>query len=299
MGLYRLKHKIAAGAVSVGLAAMMAGTTVSPAAAATASPGTLPAACDSVSKSLAAHSSIQSAVKADRNTFIGFTCVDDLVTVEAKGKAGPAKATVVKKATGKPVDLTGLSPKVMAEKAPAIILGPTAITPEPIPSASKSLVQLQSTTINHSYRASSNNTIYWGSRTTAGVLIWSSSARVTSWISLQKTNHPFNVTYISLGNREIDMIVPVRMREHFPLWPDGTVDTQFFSPFYYGRSYSYTSALQTPNRAGKFFPELYNMSLYDRAAGRSFAIGGNIQYPRFQCYATANCKYPYGVEAPW
>lgn len=283
----------------MGLVAMMAGATVSPATAASASAGALPAACDSASKSLAAHSSIQSAVKADRNTFIGFTCVDDLVTVEATGKAGPAKATVVKKATGKPVDLTGLSPKVKAEKTPAIILGPTSITPAPLPSASNSLVQLQSTTINHSYRASSNNTVYWGSRTTAGALIWSSSARVTSWISLQKTNHPFNVTYISLGNRQIDMIVPVRMREHFPLWLDGTVDTQFFSPFYYGTSYSYTSAVQTPNRAGKFFPELYNMSLYDRAAGRSFAIGGNIQYPRFQCYATASCKYPYGVEAPW
>jgi hypothetical protein len=299
MGFYRFRHKIAAGAVSVGLAAMVAGTTVAPAAAASASTGTLPAACDSEAKNLVAHSSIQGAVKADRGTFIGFTCVDDLVTVEAKGKAGPAKATVVKKATGKPVDLTGLNQKEKAEKAPAIILGPTAITPEPLPSASNSLVQIQSTTINHTYRASSNNTIYWGSRTTAGVLIWSSSARVTSWISLQNTAHAFNVSYTSLGGRQIDMIIPVRMQQHFPFWADDTVDSIFYSPFYYGTSYSYTAYISTPDGAGKFFPELHNMSLHDRAAGRSFAIGGNIQYPRFQCYVTINCKYPNGVEAPW
>lgn len=283
----------------MGLAAMVAGTTVSPAAAASASEA-LPAACESEAKNLVAHSSIQGAVKADRETFIGFTCVDDLVTVEAKGKAGPAKATVVKKAKGKPVDLTGLNQKEKDEQAPAIILGPDAITPEPLPSASGSLVQIQSTTINHTYRASSNNTIYWGSRTTAGVLIWSSSVRVTTWISLQKTYHLFNVSYTSLGGRQIDMTIPVRMREHFPFWLDGTVDSKYWSPWYYGTSYSLTSTLQTPlNKAGKFYPELHNMSLQDRAAGRSFAIGGNIQYPRFQCYVSVSCKYPNGVEAPW
>lgn len=62
--------------------------------------------CDSAARNLTAHSSIQAAVKGDRETFIGFTCVDDLVTVEAKGKAGPGKATVVQKtATGKPMGL--------------------------------------------------------------------------------------------------------------------------------------------------------------------------------------------------
>ena len=29
------------------------------------------------------------------------------------------------------------------------------------------------------------------------------------------------------------------------------------------------------------------------------AIGGNIQYPRFQCYLTVNCKCPNGTQAPW
>lgn len=198
-----------------------------------------------------------------------------------------------------PIDLTGLTPKEEAEKAPSIILGPDAITPEPLPTGSDSLIQLQSTTINHSYRASSNNTVYWGSRTTAGVLLWSSSARITSWISLQKTSHSFNVSYTSLGGRQIAMSIPVRMREQFPLWPGGTVDTRLFGPSYYGTSYAYTSYIYTPNRAGKFFPELYNMSLQDRYAGRTFAVGGNIQYPRFQCYVYANCKYPNGYEAPW
>jgi hypothetical protein len=286
------------GAVSVGLAAMVAGTTVPPAAAASTS-GTLPAACESEAKNLVAHSSIQGAVKADRDSFIGFTCVDDLVTVEAKGKAGPAKATVVKKAKGKPVDLTGLSKKEKDEQAPAIMLGPDAITPEPLPAASSSLVQIQTTTINHAYRASSNNTIYWGSRTTAGVLLWSSSVRVTSWISLQNTYHPFNVTYTSLGGRQIDMTIPVRMQEHIRWATDPTRDTRSYSPWYYGTYFSETGSLRTPDAAGKFFPELYNMSLQDRAAGRSFSIGGNIQYPRFQCYWTVNCKYPNGAEAPW
>lgn len=64
-------------------AALVAGTAVSPAAAASASTGSLPAACDSAAKKLVAHSSIQGAVKADRDTFIGFTCLGDLVTVEA------------------------------------------------------------------------------------------------------------------------------------------------------------------------------------------------------------------------
>jgi hypothetical protein len=41
------------------------------------------------------------------------------------------------------------------------------------------------------------------------------------------------------------------------------------------------------------------MSLQDRSAGRTFAIGGNIQFPRFRCYVSANCKYPNGAEAPW
>ena len=246
------------------------------------------------------HSSIQNAVKADRQAFIGFTCLGDLVTVEAKGKSGPAKATVVRETgKGKTTDLTGLSPKDKDDLAPAVILGPDAITPEALPAGSGSLVQLQSTTINHAYRASSNNVIYWGSRTTAGVLLWSSSARVTSWISLQKTAHQFNVSYTSLGGRQIAMSIPVRMREHFPLWPDGTVDTRLFGPSYYGTSYSYTSYVYTPNRAGKFFPELYNMSLQDRSAGRSFAVGGNIQFPRFQCYVSVSCKYPNGYEAPW
>ncbi|MET1087999.1 MAG: hypothetical protein ABWY04_12905 [Arthrobacter sp.] len=149
-----------------------------------------------------AHSSIQGAVKADRNTSIGFTCLGDLVTVEASGKTGPAKATVVQKAaTGQPIDLTGLSPQEKADTAPAIVLGPTAIAPEALALGSKSLNQIQSTTVNHTYRASSNDTVYWGSRTTAGVLLWSSSARVTSWISLQRTAHSFNVSYTSLGGR--------------------------------------------------------------------------------------------------
>jgi hypothetical protein len=40
------------------------------------------------------------------------------------------------------------------------------------------------------------------------------------------------------------------------------------------------------------------MSLQDRSAGRTFAIGGNIQFPRFRCCVSANCKYPNGAEAP-
>jgi hypothetical protein len=40
------------------------------------------------------------------------------------------------------------------------------------------------------------------------------------------------------------------------------------------------------------------MSLQDRSAG-TFAIGGNIQFPRFRCYLSANCNYPDGAEAPW
>lgn len=107
-------------------------------------------------------------------------------------------------------------------------------------------------------------------------------ARVTSWISRQNTYHPFNVAYTSLGGRAIDMTIPVRMRQHFQWSPDGTVDSRSFSPWYYGTFFAETGSLRTPDAAGKF-RELYNMSLQDRAAGRNFYIGGNIQYPRFQC----------------
>ena len=41
------------------------------------------------------------------------------------------------------------------------------------------------------------------------------------------------------------------------------------------------------------------MSLQDRSTGRTVAIGGNLQFPRFRRYVSANCKYPNGAEAPW
>jgi hypothetical protein len=125
--------------------------------------------------------------------------------------------------------------------------------------ASKTRFQIETTTINHTYRASSNNTVYWASRITAGVLIWSSSARATSWISLQETAHAFNVSYTSLGSGRLS-----------------------------------TSGCACANISPRG-----PTALQDGSAGRSFAVGGNIRYPRFQCYVTVSCKYPNGVEAPW
>lgn len=305
MTFHQLRYTVIKGAIAIALVAMVTVSAVSTAAADPANPRSIPAECDGVAQSLVTHRSIQEAVKADRSTFIGFTCLDDVITVEARakgsGRDGEATSTVVQQgASGRPVDLTGLTQEERDEKAPSIVLGPEAISSEPLPSSEGgSGFSTLSTTINHSYRASSNDTVYWGQRTSAGVLLWYSSARVTSWISLQNTYHQFNVTYTSLGGRLIDMTIPVRMREHFQWWPDGTVDTRSYSPWYYGTYFTETSYLRTPDAAGKFYPELYNMSLQDRAAGRSFSIGGTIQYPRFQCYWTVNCKYPNGAEAPW
>jgi hypothetical protein len=40
------------------------------------------------------------------------------------------------------------------------------------------------------------------------------------------------------------------------------------------------------------------MSLQDRSAGRTFAIGGNIQFLRFRCYVSPICKYRQRSRGP-
>ncbi|MFE5837295.1 hypothetical protein [Arthrobacter sp. NPDC056493] len=252
--------------------------------------------CEDTASDLASQESIQDAVAEDADRSIGFTCVADLVTVAVADDSGDSVAEVVQEGpTEEPIDLTGLDAQDRAALLPQVELTNTEIVAES-PTTQAGEMQPLSTTINSQYRASSNDTLWWGQMTTAKVVIWKSSIKLNTWISLQKTRHSFNVFYTSMNKRQISVTIPLRMRESIPLWWDRDVDTLVFRPFSFGTSFTQTQFPETDG-PGKFFAEMYNMSINDRSAGRVFKVAGTIKLPRFQCYITAPCKYPYGREA--
>ena len=253
--------------------------------------------CEDTASDLASHESIQDAVAENANRSIGYTCVADLVTVAVADDSGDSVAEVVQEApTEEPIDLTGLNAQDRAAVLPQIELTNTEIVPES-PTTQAGEMEPLSTTINTQYRASSNDTLRWGQMTTARVVIWQSSIKLNTWISLQRTYHTFNVSYTSMNKRQISVTIPLRMRESVPFWFDHDVDNLWFMPFAFGTSFTQTKHPMTPKKAAKFFAELYDISVNDRSAGRVFKIGGTIKLPRFQCYLNAPCKYPYGREA--
>lgn len=222
------------------------------------------------------------------------------MTVQVTDSAGEDSALVAETTTEREiVDMTGMTDEQIAETGPVVEVGSVDLpAPETLPLLGKTY-GTTATTINHASRASSNDTVYWGQRTSANVVIWMSSARIATYISLQKSLHPFNLNYQSLGGRQIVMTVPVQMRQHNRGAVDSVVDTNYFTAAAYGTGYAATKNLLTTGRAGKFFPRMTGIYLDDRTAGRRFQVAGTIVYPRFQCYDTVVCKYPNGKEAPW
>lgn len=253
--------------------------------------------CESVVATLTESEVMQEALGKLDSEETMFTCMGGVATVEAQDDSGEPLATLVlDEDQGEIIDLTGLNDEEAAEIAPTVALGTVdEVEPSTVAPSHDGIMLYGSSTVNHQYRGSATDKIIWGEKRN-GRTIWQESATVSAWISLQKTQHPVNVGYVS--RRAIDMTIPTRFRTHLRALPDPKFAPTIFSPFGSKKSWNQTNYMEVSG-AGKFYVELYGMSLYDSVVKKNYKIAFNITLPRFQCYKTVVCKYPNGKVAPY
>lgn len=232
-----------------------------------------------------------------------FTCVGDLVTVtEQSGDEGES-VRAVNVTEGEVVDLTDVALEEFEEVAPSYtvpepVFDVELVNPkDPVPGGEL----FPDAAVTSSYRASSTNKLYWGTRSSAGRVLWSASSQLKSYsVTGQQRYSSFNITNTPLAKRVVALEANITLKQHLRAAPDPVEDTVYLrQPTMSSATWTRTSGLMNDRGAAKYYQVISNLKINDYKAKRKFNVGGNIQYPRFQCYATAVCKYPNGREAAW
>lgn len=155
-----------------------------------------------------------------------------------------------------------------------------------------------STCFQSEYIARRGTSFIWG--TTMGGSTVSHAAGVSlKTVVGEARRSSWSASISPRGSYSIEVLTTMELKEYFPIAADRWVDN---APVDTGRSSVSVSDSGTlhnggTKREGRYYHRMMNISIYDSSFGRWFQVNGTFDGPRFQCYKTVVCKFPYGREA--
>lgn len=244
------------------------------------------AACEMAAESLAHSASENQSTSPDK---WDFACFDGTVTVSLP----PAMTSLT--AGGDAVEVhSGAIDDILAMDKSEEESSSMPVNSESIATSSCS----SSTCFQSEYIARRGTSFIWG--TTMGGSTVSHAAGVSlKTVVGEARRSSWSASISPRGSYSIEVLATMELKEYFPIAADRWVDN---APLDTGRSsvsVSDSGSLynEGTKREGRYYHRMMNISIYDSSFGRWFQVSGTFDGPRFQCYKTAVCKFPYGREA--